>query len=94
MKVKLVFLEVTGATRAFGTQRLDLEIKGRTVEELLRELLRRYPGAAEILLRGGRYDPTLQIILNGRRYIRPEDFPSTSLREGDILLFSPLVDGG
>ncbi len=54
MRVRLVFLEVPGAREAFGGERFELEMEGRTVEDLLQTLINRFgPRAEEVLTPGG-----------------------------------------
>lgn len=95
MKVKLAFLDVLNAVEIFGAQKFEFEMKGKTVKDLLNEIIEGYGHKAkELFFKSGRYDSTFQIIINGRKYVLPEEMERFTLAEGDTVIFSPLVNGG
>jgi hypothetical protein len=95
MKVNLVFVEVQGAREAFGNLRFAFELHGKTVGDLIDEMILTYgPKSQELFLKDGHYRGNLQIINNWKNYVLPEKMNESVLSEGDTIIFAPLVDGG
>jgi molybdopterin converting factor small subunit len=95
MKINLVFIEVQGAREAFGSLRFAFELHGKTVGDLIDEMVKRYGSKSErVFLKDGHYRGNLQIISNWKNYILPEKINESVISEGDTIIFAPLVDGG
>lgn len=95
MTVHLVFIEVEGAKDAFGAPKFDFVMKGRTVSELITELMDEHGTTSQkVFLRDGRYNDNLQIIVNWRTYVLPDKRSDFMLSEGDTVIFAPFVGGG
>jgi molybdopterin converting factor small subunit len=95
VNINLVFIEVHGAREVFGELRFSFELHGKTVGDLIAELINMYGLKCQgLFLREGQYRTNLQIIKNWRNYILPETINEYALAEGDTLIFAPLVDGG
>lgn len=95
MKVTIKFLEVEGVREAFGENSFTWDLEGQSVGNLLREIMEAYgPKTERIFFTKGRYEKNLQIIVNWRTYVDPDRMDAFMLREGDTILFAPLLDGG
>lgn len=95
MNINLVFVEVQGAREVFGGLRFSFELNGKTLGDLIAELINMYgPKCEGLFFREGQYRTNLQIIKNWRNYIFPEKMNEHILAEGDTIIFAPLVDGG
>ncbi len=95
MKVNLVFLEVEGAREAFGNLRFAFELHGKTMGDLIDEIMHTYgPKSQELFLKDGHYQGNLQIISNWKKYVLPEKMNEFALTEGDTIIFAPLLNGG
>jgi len=78
-----------------GKKKFELDVPGKTVKDLLEELIRKYGTKVRKVLYGekGTFDPMIQISLNGEKWI-PADQHATTLNEGDTILFMILLAGG
>lgn len=95
MKIDVKFLEVEGAREAFGDSRIVFDLKGNSVGDLIREIMRTYgKSTAKVFLTNGCYEKNLQIIVNWKKYVSPESMEDFTIHEGDTIIFAPLLDGG
>ena len=77
-----------------GEKKFELNIQGKTVKDLIEELIRKYGQKVRKVFYGerGTFDPMIQIALNGEKWI-PADQHETPLNEGDTLIFMILMAG-
>jgi molybdopterin converting factor small subunit len=95
MKINVKFLEVEGAREAFGETKFTWDLQGSNVGDLIREIMAVYGQKTDrVFLTDGRYEPNLQIIVNWRKYVSPEKMDEFIIREGDTIIFAPLLNGG
>jgi len=95
MRINLKFIVVTGAQEAFGATEFSFELAGSNVGDLVREIMEKYGTPSKrVFLTKGHYEPSLQIILNGRKYVPPERMDEFPLQAGDTIIFAHLVEGG
>ena len=95
MKVKVEILGVPMLSDVIGKKKFELNIRGRTVKDLIDELVRKHGPNVRKVLYGekGTFDPMIQIALNGEKWI-PADRHDTALSDGDTLMFMILLAGG
>jgi MoaD family protein len=95
MKIRVEFLGFPMLSDVIGTKKMDLDIPGDTVKDVIDELIRRYGRKAEQAFYDdkGRLDVTLQMTLNGKTFISA-DQTHASLKDGDTLTFVLLLAGG
>lgn len=95
MNVTIKFIEVEGVREAFGANKLAWDLKGKSVGDLVREVMVAYgPQTEKVFFTNGHYEANLQIIVNWKKYVSPERMDEFMLQEGDTILFAPLLDGG
>lgn len=95
MKVNVRFLEVEGAREVFGDNKIVFNLQGASIGDLLREIMQTYGEKTDrVFLTNGRYENNLQIIVNWRKYVSPNQMDDFMIREGDTVIFAPLLDGG
>ena len=85
MKVKIEILGVPMLSDVIGKKKFELDVPGKTVKDLLEELIRKYGTKVRKVLYGekGTFDPMI-----------PADQHATTLNEGDTILFMILLAGG
>lgn len=95
MKVTVEFLSLPVLTRAIGSKSLDLDFKGRTIDDLLKEIADRYgPDVRRFLFDdAGRLDMALRVHLNRKEWIY-QDQTDRALNDGDHVVIMMLVGGG
>ncbi len=95
MKIKVEFLSLPMISELLGKKKLELNITGNTVKDVIDELIRSYGNKVKDFFydEEGNFDVMIQIILNGKSFI-PANKHHTSLDEGDTLLFMLLLAGG
>ncbi len=95
MKVKVEIVGVPMLLDVIGKKKFELNIRGRTIKDLIEELIRKYGTKVRKVLYGeeGTFDPMIQIALNGEKWI-PADRHDTTLNDGDTLIFMILLAGG
>jgi hypothetical protein len=59
-------------------------------------MLARYGSAAShvILDKTGNLDRSIQVVINDREYVKPQDFERILIRDGDVVTFMMLIAGG
>ena len=94
MKISVEFLGFPMVSNVLG-KRLELDIPGSSVKDLIDELVRRHGRKIENAFydEKGTLDVTLQMMINGK-LIGSADIHSSSLNEGDTLTFMLLLAGG
>lgn len=95
MKVNLKILGLPTLTKVIGKKELDLNFEGKTVNDLIGYVVKRYGRKAEeaLLDEEGKLDITIQVLLNGREWIT-HDRLDTILKDGDSVAFMLMVAGG
>lgn len=95
MKINLEFLGFPMVSDAVGKRKLELNISGATVKDVIDELINRYGKKVRDAFYDtqGSFDLMIQISLNGKSFI-PPDKHNISLNEGDTLVFMLLLAGG
>jgi len=94
MKVHLkIFLPAL--PEAIGTNELEVEFSGATVNDLIESLIERYGQKAEraLLDEKGAFDPLVQVLLNGEEWVTSDQLDK-GLNEGDQLVFMMMMAGG
>lgn len=78
-----------------GKKKFDLTVPGKTIRDLIEELIRKYGVRLRKVFYGERgiFDPMIQIALNGEKWI-PADRHDTPLNDGDTIIFMILLAGG
>jgi len=95
MKVSLKILGLPTLSKVTGKKELNANFEGKTVNDLIDYLIKRYGRkAAEALLdEEGKLDITIQVLLNGREWIT-HDHLDTVLKDGDNIALMLMVAGG
>jgi molybdopterin converting factor small subunit len=95
MKINLEFLGFPIVSDVVGKKRLELDISGMTVKDVIEELINRYGKKVRDTFYDaqGNFDLMIQIALNEKSFI-PSDKHNTPLNEGDSLIFRMLLAGG
>jgi molybdopterin converting factor small subunit len=95
MKIDVEFLGLPMVSDVVGKKKLEVDIAGGTVKDVIDELIRRYgKKVRDALYDGeGRFDVMIQIALNEKTSV-PPDKHGTLLKEGDRLIFMLLLAGG
>lgn len=94
MKVRLkVLLPVL--PEAMGSNELELEFPGETVNDLLEHLIARYGRKARQALHDeqGQLDQVIQILLNGEEWVTHDQL-DRALQDGDYLMVMLMLAGG
>jgi molybdopterin converting factor small subunit len=95
VKIDVEFLGLPMISDVVGKKKLQLNISGETVKEVIDELIRRYGKKVRDAFYDaeGNFDLMIQIALNGKSFV-PADKHLTPLNEGDSLTFMLLLAGG
>lgn len=95
MKIKVELLGLPTLSSLMG-KKLEVELTGETVKELISHLVKRQGHKArEILLdKRGDLDPTIQVIVNEESFLTRDDIPRRTLQDGDKVIFLLLAGGG
>jgi MoaD family protein len=95
MKVRIEIVGVPMLSDVIGMKKFELDVPGKTVKDLLEELIRKYGVKVRKVLYSekGAFDPMIQIAVNGEKWI-PADQHDTTLNDGDTILFMILLAGG
>ena len=95
MKINLEFLGFPMVSDVVRKKKMELEVPGNTVKQVIDELIRLYGKKVRDSFYDeiGNFDAIIQITLNGRTFI-PADKHDTPLNEGDTLAFMLLLAGG
>jgi MoaD family protein len=95
MKIHVEFLGFPTASDIIGKKKLELNISGETVKDVIDELIKRYGRKVRDAFYDvqGNFDLMIQIVHNGKSFIS-SDKQSTPLKEGDSLTFMLLLAGG
>jgi len=94
MKVRLKTNMVPGLTEILGNKIVDFDFNGKTLKELINELIGRYGTKIKKTLfnEDNEFDPMIVVAVN-KKAIRRENF-DYSLNEGDLVIFMLFLGGG
>jgi MoaD family protein len=95
MKVNLKILGLPTLSKITGKKELDVNFEGKTVNDLIDYIVKRYGRkAAEALLdEEDKLDITIQVLLNGREWITHDRLDAV-LKDGDSIALMLMVAGG
>ncbi len=95
MKINVEFMGLPMITDIMGKKKLELDLSGNTVKDVIDELMKRYGQKVKEAFydREENFDLMVQTVLNGKSFI-PADKHDTPLKEGDTLTFMLLLAGG
>ena len=95
MKIYLEFLGFPMVSDVLGKKKMELDLPGNTVLDVINELIRLYGKKIREAFydEEGNLDVTIQTMLNGKTFI-PADRHHTPLNNGDTLTFMLLLAGG
>ena len=95
MQINVEFLGLPMVSDLVGRKRLEVDIQGETVNDVIDELIKRYGKTMREAFYDveGNFDTAMQITLNGKSFIFA-DKRDTHLKEGDNLIFMLLLAGG
>jgi molybdopterin converting factor small subunit len=95
MKIHVEFLGFPMMTDVVGKKKLELDISGNTVKNVIDELIKRYGKKVRDALydHEGNFDPMIQVAHNGKSFI-PANKHDTLCNDGDSLTFMLLLAGG
>jgi molybdopterin converting factor small subunit len=94
MKISIEFLGLPMISDVVGKKKLQLNISGETVKDVIGELIRRYGKKVRDAFYDaeGNFDLMIQIAHNGKSFIPSDKY--LTLKEGDSLTFMLLLAGG
>jgi len=95
MKITVEFLSLPNVVKIVGGKALDVELRGRTVSDLVNELVGRFgPKLGAFLLdESGALDMVFRVVLNQGEWLPREQLDRT-LQDGDRVALTMLVGGG
>ncbi len=95
MKINVEFLGFPMISDVVGKKKLELDISGNTVKNVIDELIKRYGKKVRDAFydQEGNFDPMIQIAHNGKSFI-PSNKHDTPFNDGDSLTFMLLLAGG
>jgi len=95
MKVRLETRLLPMLSTVVGRDEFEFDFSGRTIEELIDQLIQRFGrGAKDALMNErGEFDTMIQIALNRKKWITGDTL-DTPLNDGDIVTFMILIGGG
>ena len=95
MKIQVEFLGFPMVSDVIGKKKMELDIPGNTVKDVIDELIKLYGRKVKEAFydEKGRFDVTIQMTLNGKIFVSGNQL-HTSLNEGDTLVFMLLLAGG
>jgi len=95
MRVNLKILSLPTLSKVMGKKELDVNFEGKTVNDLIGYVVKRYGRKAKeaLLDEEGKLDITIQVLLNGREWIT-HDHLDTVLKDGDSIALMLMIAGG
>lgn len=95
MKINVKFFGFQTVSDLVGNNKLESDISGTTVKDVVDELIERYGKKVREIFydKNGNFDQLIQIALNGKSLIPPKRH-NISLNQGDTLVFIFLMGGG
>jgi len=95
MRINVEFLGFPTVSDVAGKKKLEIQIPGNTIQNVIDELIRLYGKKVKEAFYDdkGNFDAMIQVALNGKAFI-PANNHHTPLNEGDTLIFMLLLAGG
>ncbi len=95
MKIAVEFLSLPVVTKIVGGKSIFFELHGRTIEDLMNELVTRYGEKVGgfLLDESGKLDRIFKILLNKKEWVT-RDQMNKALKDGDKVTIMMLVGGG
>lgn len=95
LRVQVEVIGVPMLEEALGSRRLEMETGDPSLRALIDALVRLSgdPVRKALFDESGSFDTSIQIVVNGERFVRPEE-PGVALRDGDKVIFMMLIGGG
>jgi molybdopterin converting factor small subunit len=95
MKINIEFIGLQEVSDIIGKKKLQVDISGGTVKDVIDELIRLYGKKVRDAFydENGNFDLMIQIALNGKSFVHPDQH-DTPLSEGNSLVFMLLLGGG
>ncbi|MFQ6104259.1 MAG: MoaD/ThiS family protein [Candidatus Glassbacteria bacterium] len=95
MTIRVEILGVPMLTEALGEKRLELDVRGSRVGDLLDALIKRGgdPVKRALFAEDGTFDHSIQIAVNGEKFVSVDE-EGLELRDGDTVTFMMLIGGG
>lgn len=96
MKIKVEVKGFPIVSDVIGKKTFEVDIEGPTVRDVIENLIRIYGRKVKEAFydEGGRFDPIIQVCLNGKTFLSPEELEKPILQDGDTLAFLLLLAGG
>lgn len=96
MKIKVELKGFPIVSDVIGKKSLELDIDGRTLSDVIENLIGLYGRKVKEAFydEKGRFDPIIQVALNGKTFVSPEEFGRPILQDGDTVAFLLLLAGG
>jgi molybdopterin converting factor small subunit len=96
MKINVEFLGLPMVSDVVEKKKLQMDIFGRTVKDVMDELIKRYGKKVRDAFydREGNFDLMIQVAINGKSFVPTEQHNAPLLKEGDNLIFMILLAGG
>lgn len=96
MKVKVEVKGFPIVSDVMGKKTVELDLEGRTVRDVVENLIGLYGKKVKEAFydEKGRFDPIIQVALNGKTFVSPEEFEKPILQDGDTVAFVLLLAGG
>jgi molybdopterin converting factor small subunit len=96
MKINVEILGLPMISDVLGKKKLEVDIPGGTVKEVLDELIRRYGKKVRDAFYDpqGNFDMSIQTSLNGKSFIPVDEHFNPLIKEGDTVIFMMLLAGG
>jgi molybdopterin converting factor small subunit len=95
LKVQVEVVGVPMLEDALGKRRLEVDLAGGSIKDLVDTLVRLGGDAVReaLFTDDAAFDNAIQMVVNGERFVRLEE-PGTGLNEGDTVMFMMLIGGG
>ncbi len=95
MKIAVEFLSLPVVTKIAGGKSILFDFHGRTIEDLMNEIVTRYGEKVRgfLLDESGKLDRIFKVLLNKKEWISRDQMNKT-LKDGDKVTIMMLVGGG
>ncbi len=76
------------------TRTKEIELEGRTVNDILEILCERFPGLEDMIFKGNDVQPYINVFLNGRDILGSGGLGTPLNSDDEIAIFPPVSGGG
>jgi|AGTN01.2.fsa_nt_gi MoaD family protein, archaeal len=91
--MKIRFKMFANFREALKQKEVEVDVKGKTVDDAVRSLAVQFPKLEPMLYQDGRIKQYVNILLNGQT-VKGDQLASTTIKEGDEIALFPPVSGG